>query len=550
MQNSDNKRFSLARSTVKKDRKMLLSGVLILTVASIAVKIFGFLYKVPLNGMLGDEMANVNAAYSIYTTLLVLSTAGIPSAVAMMVSSSRVRGESRRVSAVFSVSLRVLTVIGAIFTVLMLALARPIAEKNSGGDSLYCMLAIAPSLLFVCIISVYRGYFQGFQIMTPTAVSEIIESFGKMVMGLLFSYLALNVFSLTASVAAALSVVGISVSMGLATIYLVFTHRIYKRRGRMEVESCGDEEEINSWKLLAGLASVAVPIALSSAVISMAGLVDSQFMRPLLAQYYGDDSVAKAIYSDYSTGAITLFNMPSVLIYPIACAIIPYINSSLAANDRKGVSEVAASALKMASVISLPCALGMSVLAAPILEFVFRGDVDMGRNAGYLLSVLAPAVFLIGILSVSNAILQAHRRQGKPIISMLMGLAAKIISSMILVPKIGAVGTPISTLVFYLMTVIVNMWFLMKYTTVTFSFAEVFGRPFSAAAVSAAVAYLTYRALSHFGGSVALPVAIAAAVVIYIVSVFLFGCIKARDLERIPKGEKISKILNKLKLLR
>ncbi|MDY3845380.1 MAG: polysaccharide biosynthesis protein [Eubacteriales bacterium] len=546
----DNINHSLAEETVKKSRGMLLSGVLILTVANIAVKVFGFLYKVPLNRILGDEMANVNTAYSIYATLLVVSTAGIPSAVAMLISQSRAKGYSMRVKKVFSTALSFLTLIGFVLTIAMLIGARFVSAKNSGGDSFLCMCAIAPALFFVCMISVFRGYFQGFQIMTPTAISEIIESFSKMLLGLSFAYIALKVLNLGIEWAAAFSVLGISVGMGLGALYLAIALPIYSKKGLLHVDSCGNEKTVGKRKIIYDIARVSVPIALSSAVISMSGLIDSQFMRPLLEIYCHDRAYAKAVYSDYSTGAITLFNLPSILIYPIACAIIPFISSAIVANDRRAVREVSDSALRTSSLIAMPCALGLSVLSSPILEFVFRGDIDMAKNAGGLLRVLAIAVFFIGILAVSSAVLQAHGRAGKPIISMLAGLAVKIASVCILVPRIGAVGTPISTLLFYAVTVLFNMYFLFKYTGVVISAREVLLKPFVCSGLACCVAWGTYTFLSVYGNSVAVIFAIILAAVSYIALIFAFGCIYAKDVEKLPFGDKISRYLMRLKLIK
>lgn len=546
----DNTNHSLANETVKKNRGMLLSGVLILTVANIAVKVFGFLYKVPLNRILGDEMANVNAAYSIYATLLVVSTAGIPSAVAMLISQSRAKGYSERVKKIFTTAFSLLTLIGFILTILMLASARFISAKNSGGDSFLCMCAIAPSLFFVCMISVWRGYFQGFQMMTPTAVSEIIESFSKMILGLSFAYLALNKFGLGAQWAAAFSVLGISVGMGLGALYLAIAVPIYSKKGLLHVDSCGNEKSVGKGKIIVDIARVAVPIALSSAVISMSGLIDSQFMRPLLERYCGDSAYAKAIYSDYSTGAITLFNLPSILIYPIACAIIPFISSALVADDKRAVREVSGSALRTSSLIAMPCALGMSTLSYPILEFVFRGDIDMAKNAGGLLRVLAIAVFFIGILAVSSAVLQAHGKASKPIISMAVGLAVKIASVCILVPRVGAVGTPISTLLFYAVTVVFNMYFVFKYTGMVISVTDVLLKPFVCSSLACCVAWGTYTVLSIYGNSLAVIVAVALAALAYIALILVFGCVYTKDIEKLPMGDKISRYLMKLKLIK
>ena len=169
-----------------------LGGVLVLTVANLLVKLFGFLYKVPLNGILGDEMANVNAAYSVYTLLYMISTAGIPVAVSVLVSGARAEGKQMTLARILRVSLASLVAVGALGTAGMLAFSGPIADANSGGDSYLCLIAIAPAHFYICITSVLRGYFPGFGLMTPTAVSGILEAFCKTVLGLLLVHRVLR----------------------------------------------------------------------------------------------------------------------------------------------------------------------------------------------------------------------------------------------------------------------------------------------------------------------------------------------------------------------
>ncbi len=535
MQNGDSRLF--ASRTEKKSRKSLLSGVLILTVANIAVKIFGFLYKVPLNGMLGDEMANVNAAYSVYSTLLVLSTAGIPSAVAMLVSRARALGDEGRVRRIFDVAHTALAVAGVFLTLALLFLSRFIADFNSGGDSFLCMCAISPALLFVCLSSVYRGYFQGHQIMTPTAVSEVIESFSKMALGLLLAYFTLDRYG--SGVSAAFSVLGITLGMGIGVFYLVIAFSVYRRKNPAP-ENISVKGRHERRCVLLDLLRLSLPIAASSAVISIAGLIDSQLMRPLLESYSGNAEYAKAVYSDYSTGAITLFNLPSILIYPIACAIIPYISAALVKGNRRSVSEVVGSSFRVCSLISMPCALGMSALAAPILAFVFKGDTDMPTNAGPLLSILAIAIIFIGLLTVSNAVLQAHGRQSLPIISMVAGLVVKGVSVWLLTARYGAIGAPVSTLLFYAVTVIINLFFVCKYTGTVLSVRSVLIKPFVSAAISAGSAYLVYSLLGAYSQTLALILAIAVAVCVYIAMVLCLRGVTLSDIERLPHGEKIA----------
>lgn len=538
------------------ENRLLLSGVLVLTIASILGKIFGFIYKVPLNNILGDEMANVNAAYAIYTTLYMISTAGIPVAVSVLISENRAKGKLRQISSIYRVSMLTLALVGFVCTIIMIFASGPISQKNSGGDAFLCMLAISPALIFVALSSVYRGYFQGFGIMKPTAISQLIESFGKMVVGLLLAYLCVGRLRLAKNVAAAMSIFGVTVGIAAGTIYLMIAKHYYSKNGLLtsdlaNVESVGDGEQTRDSKsILKNLLMIAFPIAVSSAVMSLSSLVDSQMMRPLLENYYDNTEIAKAVYSDYSTGAVTMFNMPLVLISPIACAIVPFITSAIAAHRINDANKIMESSLRMTAIVALPCAFGMAALSKPILALVFRGDADMTENAGALLSVLSLSIFLVGMLSVTNAVLQSHHLQNLPIFSMAAGLFVKTVSSYFIISKLGELGAPISTFLFYLTVVIFNFIFLVKYVKLKPNFAKTIIRPMFSALVCSLSALVLYNSIyKTLGTDISVLLAIFLAVIVYMVLVFLLRCMTKEDLELLPHSERIISVLSKLHLV-
>lgn len=539
----------MRQAAAKKRRgATFFGGVLVLTVANLLVKLFGFLYKVPLNALLGDEMANVNAAYSVYALLYMLSTAGIPVAVSVLVSRARAEGRPATLLRILRVSLVSLSLLGVLGTVGLLLLADPIARANSGGDSYLCLLAIAPALFFICLSSVMRGYFQGFGLMTPTAVSGVIEASAKTLLGLLLVTLLL---SATGSVrlASAYSVLAITVGIALGALYLGLVYGYYQKRGLLAVP--GEEGTPPPLGRVAReLVGIAVPIALSSGVLSLASLIDGQMMRPLLETYYGDPALAKAVFSDYSTGAVTLFNMPTVLVYPIASAIVPYLTAARARGEHAEAGRYISSALRIAALISLPAALGMSVLSGPILELVFLGDADMAYHAASPLSILALSIFPLGLLAVTNAVLQSFGRQGYPIVSMSAGVLVKISALLLLTPVIGPLAAPLGTLLFYLVALLFNMYFLFRYATPVTGLSRDLSPLLLSASASALSAFLVFRFAFPLFGTASLLLAILVAGLVYVALVFLLGGVGEADILLLPHGEGILRFLVRYRLLR
>ena len=213
-------------------KKLFLSGVAIMTLSTAIVKIIGLLYKIPMLSYLGTEgMAYFNAAYDIYTMFYMISTAGLPVAVSILISENRVRGNVRNIRRIYRVTVSMFFVIGCAGMLAMIFGSGWFADRIGIDDSSYCIVAIAPTLFLICISSALRGYFQGHQIMTPTAVSQIIEALGKLLVGLFLASWALKKgYSLP--VVAAFAVLGLTIGVAVSMLYLIFTKFLFRITGK------------------------------------------------------------------------------------------------------------------------------------------------------------------------------------------------------------------------------------------------------------------------------------------------------------------------------
>ena len=518
----------------------LRTGVLLLTVANLLVKVLGFLYKVPLNAILGDEMANVNAAAALFALLYTVIAAGIPGALAVSVSRARAMGDGARIRVLLSSTLRLLLAVGFFAAVAVLLLAHPISRESGDGGAYLCTLAIAPALFFVSLTGVLRGFFQGFSSLVPTAVSEILEALGKVGFGVAFALLALRALGRTEAAAASLAVFGITLGVMMGAGYLAL---LYRRRARgmlLSVAWGRDLPFCTTREARRTVLAVALPITLSAALLSLSTFIDAQLMRPLLSRYFADEALAKALYSDYSTGALTLYNLPLVLVTPISAALIPYIGGTVAAGERERAKGVTGAAVKLASLVSFPSALGLSAFAAPLLSFVFRADGDMAENAGPLLAVLAFCVVFSALLTLGCAILQAAGRERLPIFSLGVGVLVKLILMHVLVPRMGAVGVPLSTLGVYVVASLLNLVLLMRCGVLRIRIFDSFVRPLFCAAVSVLLSRMTYTGvLDALGADVSLLLAVLLAVLLYLALLFLLRAVGREEIALFPYGRRI-----------
>jgi len=542
------------QTTSKKSSNLFFSGVLVLTLSNILIKIIGLTLKIPLHALLGDDgMAYYNTAYDIYVWLYMVSTQGLPVAISIMISESRAKGNFKESKRIFRITLMLFIVIGLVGMFIMMGGSKLFAAAYKFEESYLSIIAIAPTLFFICISSAMRGYFQGYQNMVPTAVSQIIEALGKLIIGILFANFAISKGCSSAEVAA-YTILGLTIGVAAGMLFLTVSKLLFKEAPYNAEFVRPDSDSLESRpvkELLKIIIVTSIPIMLSSSVMSFTNVIDGIIISRRLQGIGYTEEMARTVFGNYKTCAISLFNMPPALIYPITYSLIPLLSATIATGDKARVEMIQRSTLKLASIIAIPCALGMSVLSEPILKFIFKEE--SAKMAAPLLSVLALSIFFIGMLSMTNAVLQAHKLERKPVISLVTGSVVKLVSSYILIgiPGIEMFGAPIGTFLCYLTIVAMNFYFMVKHIGVSPKITAVFLKPFIASVICALSAVLSYKLLdAAIGGRIATLGAIVVAVVVYGAVLILIKGIAREDLELLPKGEKIARIMERAHLIK
>lgn len=561
----------MKNNKIKKTANLFASGVLILTIANLIVKVIGVMLKVPLSSaLLNEGMGYYNSAYEVYVWLYMVSTAGIPVAIGMMVSESKAKGNFREIKKIYKIALTFFAIVGFVFMLALMLSSGIIADKAYKLEGLeWGFIAIAPTLFLICISCAIRGYFQGYQYMTPTAVSEVIESLGKLIIGLLLAYWAMDKYDGVTKVvdgeviemkypyAAAFTVLGLTIGVAISLIYLFIKKATFKESLYNAEFVRPDSDSLpvrSSGKILKTLIIIAVPVTLSSSVMSLTTMLDSVIISNKLQDIGLSQKVVTETIGYYKTQVITFFNLPPVLIYPISGSLVPYLSSLIVGRDKQKIKNLMNSALRVASLIALPCALGMSVLSEPIIKLVFADNLVDQTKSPELLSIQALSVFFVAMLAMTTSILQAHKLERKPIISMLAGAVVKISTSWLLIgnESIQIFGAPISTFLSYLTIVLFNFYFVAKHVKFIPDFKRVFIRPLISAVLCAGAALGSYHLLSMVISSdtIITLLSIAAAGVVYVFAIFLLRAITKEDFELIPKGDKLYRGLVKLKLMK
>ncbi|MBQ4324667.1 MAG: polysaccharide biosynthesis protein [Clostridia bacterium] len=513
---------------MKEKRSTVLGGIAVLTLAGILVKAIGLFYKIPLTYLLGDEgLGYFNAAYTIYAWLYMLSTAGLPIAVSILISEARAREQANQVARTVRLTGRWLFAIGSVTSVALLLLAGPLARILGTQDAAYTIAAIAPTLLFVCVTSHFRGVFQGYQNMVPTAVSQLIEAFGKLGIGMGLAYLGWQ-RGLGLPVVSALAVLGVTLGTALGTLYLAVRYAVAKRRGELAV---GQAEEVEHIKIGRRLWAIALPITVSASVMSLTGLIDLGMVIRRLGNAGFTVGQATALYGNYTTLVVPMFHLPSVLISPIATGIVPALSAAYSAGSREEAAVILGGAYRVSALLGMPCAVGIAFFAKPILALLY--PAASVESAYTLLVLIAPAIYFVSVLTVSNAALQGAGNARLPMVSMVAGAVVKIAVGYVLLghPAVAMRGAPIGTALCYAVALVIDLSLVLFRLGYTPSLGAVIVKPLLSSLLSIGpCALLYYRVLGELSPHLGVLICIALAVILYFLVSLSCGLVRQEDL--------------------
>ncbi|MBO5845062.1 MAG: oligosaccharide flippase family protein, partial [Clostridia bacterium] len=404
--------------------RSFVSGVLFLSLSTLIVKIIGLAYKIPMLSLLGAEgMGYFNSAYEIYALLCVISTAGLPVALSILVSADAESGRWQRVERIYRTAMALFGVVGGVGCIFMIVFAPRISGFIESPESVGAVVAIAPSLLFVCIASAVRGYFQGLSRMTPTALSQLIEAFAKLLLGVWFAREAIARGCGIAE-AAAFAVLGISVGTLLSALYLLILKAINNKRISVRAVDSRKAERFN---ITRALLRIALPITLGSALLGFTRVIDMALIMRRLQDIGYTAAGANSVYGAYTTLAVPIFGLIPSLITPISLALVPRLSSAIEGGSLDSQSSVVSASLRMTVLLAMPASMGVAIYARQILELLFSGQSDAIDTAAPLLSLLGISILFSCIITTANAILQSYRQTSKPIIAMAVGSAVKVL---------------------------------------------------------------------------------------------------------------------------
>lgn len=573
---------------------------MILSLSIFFVKILGVVFKMQLAPILGAKgNGYFQFSYEIFNTVIVLTSAGLPVALSRLVAEYMVHERYRDVRRLKNVATMLFTITGTIGMLVLVIFARPLANMINQPMTYPSIMAFAPGILFLCLMSSYRGYYEGLHNMAPTAVSQVVEAIVKIVLSIFIAIkikeIGLQQFAETGFVfgqatfmgepilnaeqaylatlpyASAGAIFGIALSTLAGLLYL-FVYRKLRGDSITKRQLLYSPKPYRIGHHLKRLVSIAIPVCLGSLVLSLTSTIDASMAShrfetavlrnsDLIANIYRDflenNNSANDLFIDlfgiygYAT---TIFNLVPTFATAFATSVLPTVTEAWVLGNKKKLQKSIESVLRLTSMIIIPASFGLICMSEPLLGLLFRSltryEIEFGAP---LLSLLGVGAIFVSLASLINAMLQAIGRTDLPVKFMLVGAVLKISCNYILVaiPEINVMGMPIGTLVCYFFIVVAGLISLINIADVKVNLIGAFIKPTIAGATCGVSAFIIYNILSeHIRGNFATLIAVACAVVVYIIVLFLIGGIAKEDVIMLPKGENIAKRLEKLRIIR
>ncbi len=561
----------------------------------IAVKLCGLAQKVLLTNLystLGGNFAEFGTAlfsnaYELYIPLFSLATVGFPIAVSRLVSESYAKERYKDIRQIYKVSKPFFVIMGLVCFLLMVMGSFFYIRYINSPYSLPAMLVLSPTILFGCLVSVYRGYYEGLRNMTPTAVSEVIEAFSKIAIGVVLSYIVVNVgvkqysssgtifgmsFNTTdeayrtlVAISVASSILGITLGSIIAFLYLRIRFALCK--GDIKEEYYANSlEALSKAETFRNLLSTALPVGVGALVMSISSTIDatviqnlmynmalreplalmSEFSHVLDNEITNEKITIHTCIWGYYSAAITLSSLVVAVTQVFGTSAMPNVTNAYTKGNKAELKEAMETVLRLTTMIAFPCAIGLAVLAQPVLSLVYSGNPNISRFGGEVLQILGLSVVFTGTVTPVCAMLQGVGKVKTTMFIYVFGTVVKIIVSYLFARnvQINIVGAAIGSLVSNFFMCTTALFLLVKNTKLMPDFVSSAVKPMAGALLCGVCAYLCYYV---FGLGLLISIVISA--IFYVLILLILHTFKRNEILLLPNGKKIVIILEKLHLL-
>lgn len=544
----------------KKETNFVVQGS-ILAAAGIIVRLIGILYRVPMTNIIGIEgMGYYSTAFNVYNIILILSSYSLPLAVSKMVAGSIAKGQYRDSVRILKAALVYATIVGGIACFVTWHFGDFFADTVFNTPfSVYALRTMAPTIWIMAYLGVLRGYFQGHGTMVPTAVSQIFEqivnaAISVIAAGVLFKVgLDSNKVYGTTGYSEAFGAAGGTIGTGAgalaALFFILLLFAMYRPTMKRRLRRDRSGVRSSYGQITGTFVMTVVPVIISSTVYNISSVVDNSIMA------YGMESLGQgkeflALWGTYNNKYMLLVHVPLAMANSLASSLIPSLSAAVARKDRGAVIAKTGMVIRFAMLIAIPAAVGLTVLAAPVNNLLFKKD---NVEAIRMLIVGSSAVIFLSLSTVSNAILQGINHMNIPVRNATVALILHVIAlyGFLMVFKMGIYSVLFANIVFAVIMCLLNGLAIRKYLRYRQEIPKTFVLPTIASAFMGAAAFLVYKGIHLVTNSnlMGTMLAVFTAVLVYGALLLKLGCVEEGELFSMPGGKKVIRIARRFRLL-
>lgn len=534
----------------KSDGFIMQAGIL--AMAGIICRIIGILYRSPLAAIIGDEgNGYYGSAYNIYTIILLISSYSIPAAISKVIAGKLALKQYKNAQRIFYCAFIYVIVVGGVASLFAFFGARFLVEQKA----VMVLRIFSPTIFVSGLLGVLRGYFQAHKTMVQTSISQILEQILNAVISIMAAYLLKQlVIDKDASTQAVYGAMGSALGTGagvlIALAFMVLMYGINKKEIRERIAK-DDHKDILSYKEIFGIIfALVTPFILSTFIYNFSTSLDETIYRKILKLVkHVDVSQIAVWYGVYSGKAVVISNIPIAISSAMSAAMIPSVSGKFATGDIGGTKGKVHTAILTTMLIAIPSAVGIFVLAEPVVGFLFPGQTNIAL-AGSLLRALSITVIFYSLSTLTNAVLQGIGKVTAPVYHAAIALAAQtvVLVPCLLFTNLNLYSIAIATIVYSLLMCVLNQLAVRKYLGYRQNIKKIFVLPMIASVIMGVCAYFVYQGMHKISGSnlISLIIAIIIAACVYGVLVLRLGVLTKEDIEAMPRGKKLAKLLKKL----
>lgn len=523
----------------------------ILAIAQIIVRLIGLFYRIPLQRIAGDvAMGYYGYAYDIYMLLLLVSSNGVPLAVSKLVSVTHAKRDYTNEHRIMKSAMIWTFAVGSVIGIVTFIFANQITRAFFGPEMMGVVPALrvlAPTVFLCCVMSTFRGYFQGIGTTMPTAISQIFEQIFNAVVSVAAAAILVSQGPAMAAMGGTL---GTCVGALASTVFLLIIYTLYRPQFLKRVHRDKLHQPMSYQEIYKVLSLTMAPMIISSVIYQISGIIDSSLYSNILTSLGYESDLISSLYGIYSSKYKMLVNVPLALATALGLAVVPGISTAMVNGNKEEIHQKIEMTVKFCMVIALPACVGLSVLGGPIMQLLFN---DTSPLTVHLITIGTPYVLFYSLSTVTIGVLQGIDKMRTPIINSAIALTIHTVFIVILLRfcDMNIYAILYSNILFGFLMCLLNQLALKHYIGYEQEAKMTFIIPGIASAIMGAITYFVYKGVYfviHIN-AIATLISIVAAVCVYAVTLLLLGGLKEDELYSFPKGATLVRLLRRVHLL-